>query len=200
MSFDVILFDLGGVLVEIGEYPLPSHWFPVNKRLEKSAWSTSEAAIAFEKGLLSPQQFGESLQAEFGINAGVQEILVEFTKWPVGFYAGAPELLMSLRETHTVAVLSNSNALHWPRVINEFRLPDYCDHVFASHELGLAKPDVAIFEAVLNALGVTSQRVLFFDDNAVNVAAAAGMGIRSLCVEGIDQVSKTLRDHMIIDG
>lgn len=200
MSFDVILFDLGGVLIETRERPVPSHWLPENARLELSEWSVSETATAFEMGALSPRQFAAALQTEFGIRAGVDDILVEFTKWPVGFYNGAPELLTTLRSTHELAVLSNTNPLHWPRVIDEFRLPDYCNRLFASHQLGLVKPDPEIFRVVLEALGAAAERVLYFDDNAANVDAAAALGLRSLQVRGIEQVRRALRDLTIIDG
>src|SRR5580692_885313 len=52
------------------------------------------------------------------------------------------------------------------------------DRRFYSCRLGLAKPDPAVFEAVLADLGATPQSVLFIDDRAENVLAAGAPGRR----------------------
>ena len=46
-SIEVILFDLGGVLVELGESPVPSDWLPENDRFTLSDWFLSDTAISF---------------------------------------------------------------------------------------------------------------------------------------------------------
>jgi len=53
------------------------------------------------------------------------------------------------------------------------------DAHFYSCEVGLAKPDPAYFTHVLEALDVAPEDALFLDDTAVNVEAAAGLGIRA---------------------
>ena len=52
-------------------------------------------------------------------------------------------------------------------------------HIFVSGELGLAKPDAAIFRHVLEAIGAPPERCLFIDDAERNVAAAAALGMRT---------------------
>jgi putative hydrolase of the HAD superfamily len=54
------------------------------------------------------------------------------------------------------------------------------DRRFYSCRLGLAKPDPAIFEAVLDDLGATPQSVLFIDDRAENVLAATTLGLQAM--------------------
>ena len=54
------------------------------------------------------------------------------------------------------------------------------DRRFYSCRLGLAKPDPAVYEAVLDDLGTTPQSVLFIDDRAENVLAAAALGLRAV--------------------
>ena len=58
---------------------------------------------------------------------------------------------------------------------------DLLDRRFYSCELGRAKPEPAFFEAVLAALRLPAEEVLFVDDNPVNVRTAAELGIRALC-------------------
>lgn len=57
---------------------------------------------------------------------------------------------------------------------------DIFDEQFYSAELGVAKPDPAYFTRILEAVGITDPATaVFVDDNAANVAAAAGLGIRA---------------------
>jgi HAD superfamily hydrolase (TIGR01509 family) len=53
------------------------------------------------------------------------------------------------------------------------------DAQFYSCEIGLAKPDPDYFRHVLEALDVAPEDALFLDDTAVNVEAAAGLGLRA---------------------
>ena len=53
------------------------------------------------------------------------------------------------------------------------------DHVFASCELGVAKPDPRVFELVCERLGAAPADCLFVDDTPGHVAAAAAAGLRA---------------------
>jgi putative hydrolase of the HAD superfamily len=54
------------------------------------------------------------------------------------------------------------------------------DRRFYSCRLGLAKPDAAVYEAVLDDLRAAPQSVLFIDDRAENVVAAAAVGLQAV--------------------
>jgi putative hydrolase of the HAD superfamily len=54
------------------------------------------------------------------------------------------------------------------------------DRRFYSCRLGLAKPDPAVYEAVLDDLGATPQSVLFIDDRTENVRAATALGLQAV--------------------
>ena len=55
------------------------------------------------------------------------------------------------------------------------------ERVFYSYDMGLRKPDAAIYAAVDRELGVTDPGdVLFVDDNAANIASASAHGWHTL--------------------
>jgi putative hydrolase of the HAD superfamily len=60
------------------------------------------------------------------------------------------------------------------------------DKVYASHLMGLAKPDADFFTYILKAEGMKPEEVFFTDDLARNAEAAAGLGIASLAYTGAD--------------
>ena len=56
---------------------------------------------------------------------------------------------------------------------------DLFDAHFYSCEMGVAKPDPAYFQHVLDTLGVAPEEALFLDDTAVNVESAAALGLHA---------------------
>jgi glucose-1-phosphatase len=49
--------------------------------------------------------------------------------------------------------------------------------VYYSYEMGMRKPDPAIFKLILNKYDLSPKRTLFIDDKKVNTDAAASLGI-----------------------
>ncbi|MBV1916426.1 MAG: HAD family phosphatase [Pseudomonadales bacterium] len=199
-SVEVILFDLGGVLVELGEEPIPSEWLPNKDRFNLSDWFSSETAISFEKGLICAQTFAETFRTDLKIEASSENILKHFTEWPIGLFPGVQELLETLGSKYKLAVLSNTNELHWPRIIEEFNIESYFDKFFASHQIKMAKPSLEIFQHVINELQVEPEKILFLDDNLKNIEASKMLGINSHQAIGIKQVCLTLTNMGIIDA
>lgn len=183
---DVLLFDLGGVIVQLTSVPVFRRW--TGNRLSDDEiwerWLRSPAVRRFESGRASAAHFGAELVREFELPVSAAEFLREFERWPEAPYPGALELLAELRDAFRLACLSNCNELHWPRFLDEMRLADAFDHHFASHELGALKPDVEVFERVASELGCVPERILFLDDNALNIEGARAAGLHAHRVLG----------------
>ena len=62
-----------------------------------------------------------------------------------------------------------------------------------SCEVGLIKPDKAIYERCLEGLQVTPSEALFVDDKEINVQAARALGITSIQFQSVGQ----LRDELV---
>ena len=65
-----------------------------------------------------------------------------------------------------------------------------------SCELGILKPDPAIYLACLDALGCRAERTLFFDDRANNVEAARDLGMEAHIFESANQAKAIVRAGM----
>jgi epoxide hydrolase-like predicted phosphatase len=72
------------------------------------------------------------------------------------------------------------------------------DDVVDSSEVGVRKPDRAIYELALERVGVPAHRVAFLDDAPGNVAAARALGIRAIHVG--DPVSAALEELAALIG
>jgi len=194
--FDVILFDLGGVLIELAGVDrmleLCNHAFSTDELWAR--WLASEGVRRFESGRASPDEFGAAMLNEFGLSIAAAQFLEEFTAWPKGVFPGSFELLDQLSASYRLACLSNTNALHWPRVCDEMGLACYFDTSFASHLVGMLKPDAEIFEHVVEQLGCPPARILFLDDNQFNIASARAAGMVALRVAGMAEVRAALAE------
>lgn len=180
----LLLFDLGGVLVELGDEPIPNSWFPNNQTFGLREWFSSDHAQAFESGAISVDEFIHNLKSSLALNATEQDILAAFKGWPQGLFARTPSLLSRLPADYRVAALSNCNEVHAPILLHEFGLVHMLEHIFFSHEIGCSKPDPQAFYHVLKSLDCAPSDVVFFDDNLANVQAANDMGIQAHQVFG----------------
>ena len=204
-QFDIILFDLGGVLIELSGVDrmleLCNHALSVDELWAR--WLASDGVRRFETGRASAEEFGAAMLAEFGLSIQAAQFLEEFTIWPKGVFPGSFDLLQQLSASYRLACLSNTNALHWPRVCDEMGLARYFEFTFASHLVGMLKPDLEIFRHVVEQLGVPPERILFLDDNQLNVASAQSAGMIARRVAGLAEVRIALAELgliTIVDG
>lgn len=70
------------------------------------------------------------------------------------------------------------------------------DHLFFSCRLGCQKPDLSFYEKVTEALGIESQKLLFWDDNRMNVEAAREHGWQAQVYTGFEEFYKRLADYL----
>lgn len=193
--FDVILFDLGGVLIELTGVPVMLEWtrgrFTEDQLWKR--WLSSPAVRAFESGRSTPEQFSGAMVAEFGLPVSTTAFLDEFLLWPRRTYPGTRALLRTLADRYTLASLSNISAMHWERISNEMDLPPCFNSNFPSFKTGYVKPDREAYINALDTLGCQPERVLFMDDNAANVNAARAVGMTAFTVAGLPGVEAVLR-------
>jgi glucose-1-phosphatase len=162
-------------------------------------WLRSTAVRRFESGRARPEEFADEIVREFSLRVTPAEFLAHFAQWPKRPFPGAIELLGELRARFRLGCLSNCNELHWPRFLGEMGLDAVFDRHFSSHELGLLKPDRDVFDRVVADLGCEPERILFLDDNAINVDAARSAGLHGELVRGPEGVREALRRRGIKD-
>ena len=183
-----LVFDLGGVIIELRGPPILNEWTGADDTPEAvwEKWLTSNAPRAFESGQIDKDTFASMIVEELSLKISDNDFLNYFTSVPVGPFTGARELLNSLKARYTTALFSNSNVIHWERKMNEMKLGSLFEYHFASHLMGKVKPDIEAFEEVVNELSVSPSKILFFDDNQLNVDAARKAGMKAKRVVGVN--------------
>jgi putative hydrolase of the HAD superfamily len=95
--------------------------------------------------------------------------------------------------------LSNATT-RLPADLQRLGLTGEFDQVFNSAELGLIKPDPALFRAVLQALQLSPEAVLFVDDNAGHVGAAESIGIVGHTYSSPAALRRALQERELLGG
>ena len=196
-----IVFDVGGVLVRLAGAPRLIEW--TGPRFDSvsdlhHAWICSAAVQRFERGESEARQFAREIIDEMLLPTDVDEFIDEFKRWPGGLLPGASELLEQARENCPIACLTNTNKLHWPHQKDSSYLRTAFDRHYVSYEMGMVKPDAEIFDAVSEDLGIPPGRILFFDDNRVNVEAALDAGFNAHLVGGVEQTRTLISGYRYI--
>lgn len=106
---------------------------------------------------------------------------------------GSVRLLRALRRRGVpVFALSNFGRETYEHATTHYPFFEEFDRAFVSGRLRLAKPDPAIYEVVERQGGIAPEGLLFTDDRAENLAAAAARGWRTHLFEGPEGLARRL--------
>jgi putative hydrolase of the HAD superfamily len=192
-AVDIVLFDLGGVLIELGGVPVMRDLAGIGSDDEVwRRWLTCPWVRSFERGHCSADEFASGVVSDWGLAVSPRRFLEMFRDWPRGPIPGAWELLAEVRSIVPIGCLSNTNVMHWEHQVARWPILDAFDFRFLSFELGLVKPDAELFEEVSVRLPAGPEQVLFLDDNLVNTEAARSSGFSSAQVRGVGQARQAL--------
>lgn len=136
----------------------------------------------FEKGQLTELQFLESFQPYIP-NASIEEIRTAWNTIIGEFPLYRLEFLQLLAHKYKLILLTNTDEIHISKFEHNVGISFFSDFyqcfekVYYSYEMGMRKPDPAIFSYILNKHDLSPKRTLFVDDKKVNTDAAASLGI-----------------------
>jgi len=191
---EYLIFDLGGVLIELQGVTQLLEWSGLKMTEDEmwTKWLGSPGVRAFERGQSSAEAFSLAMAAEFKLKVSAKQFLEAFVHWPKGPYPGVPELLERLYHEYKLITLSNTNLLHWETLSASLNLKKFTVDNFPSHQTGLVKPDKEVFLNVLNRLSCAPDKVVYFDDNQLNVDGAQSADMPAFKVNGIDELKAKL--------
>jgi glucose-1-phosphatase len=190
---EFVLFDLGGVLIQPGGVaPMRELSGLGSDEAVWTRWLSCRWVRRFEAGRCTPGEFAAGVVDDWGLDLEPAAFLREFGGWPEPPFEGALELVTEVQATVPTGFLSNMNSYQWAANYEGIPLTEAFDFRFLSFELGLVKPDRAIFDAVAARLPVARARVLFLDDNEVNVEGAVEAGFAARHVRGIEEAWSAL--------
>jgi FMN phosphatase YigB (HAD superfamily) len=160
----------------------------------------------FDRGEVSEDEFRLYVRKRVG-NPSItdQQITDAWNSLLIGIAPGNNELLLKLKEKYHTFLLSNINAIHYSYIMNYLKTDfgfDDNEHLFErtyySHLLGKRKPELPIFEQVLNENNLIAAETLFIDDSPQHLEAAKTLGIQTFLMTAPDTLAAFVaRENLI---
>lgn len=193
-KYKVLLFDLGGVLIDCADFTKILEWENWTGLMSdiKIKWRESETIENYQCGTIGTKEFVETVISELDLNVSVSRFLREFRLLPKGFYPGADVILKELSRNYITASLSNTNELHWNKLCSVNKLEKYIKCNFPSHVIHEIKPEKEAYAYVIHALGVAPAAIAFFDDREENIVAAKKAGMNAFKTSGFNELCDCL--------
>jgi len=135
---------------------------------------------ALDKGDIRVIEYWHAVAADLGVTWDLPTIqrlwAIDFRSW-ISVEPGTVSILQDLHDGGTrIALLSNAG-FDFGDAFRNAPFSSLFEKVFVSAELGLLKPDAAIYRHVADELGIELDRMVFIDNKAVNVEGATALGV-----------------------
>jgi putative hydrolase of the HAD superfamily len=150
----------------------------------------------FTKGLIDEATFWRQFERSYGrpLPQDVSRVWIEG-----GALLPWPEMIAFVKELKeqglSVALLSNTvNPM--TVIARKTALYEDFDIVILSNEVGLRKPDPAIYQSVLDELQLTASECVYVDDLPANLEPAAAMGV--ITVLAYENPNRTIADVRVV--
>ncbi|SEC10492.1 HAD family hydrolase [Bradyrhizobium erythrophlei] len=195
-SVDVLLFDIGRVVLDIDFEKVMAHW------AQHAGCAPADLATRFvaddsfkhhEIGRIDDAAFFANLRRTLGINLTDAQFLEGWNAIFTGEMPGIAPLLATAAARMPLYAFSNTNPAHVAHFsVIHAELLGHFRNVFLSSTIGFRKPDAEAYDHVVKAIGVPASRILFFDDLAANIEGARARGLHAIHVTSTDDVARAL--------
>ncbi len=203
-SVEVILFDLGNVILPFNHRQIPPKLLPYapggnlgdSQEIFSYLFDPQKGTVGlYESGRISSEEFFRSLKESFCLSLSFKEFI---PIWNDIFVENeeVSQIIRSLKGKRKLGLLSNTNALHFDYVVPKFPIVKTFDKWILSHEVGFKKPAPEIFEKAIQWASVEPQRILFIDDLQKNVDAAHSLGMEAIRFISADQLKEELGSRL----
>jgi putative hydrolase of the HAD superfamily len=152
----------------------------------------------YDQGVMSPEEYWNDFARRIGVKVDAKTIgrlrKLDTEMWSVTC-AGMTEWVGMLKDAGVItALLSNMQHDMGAYARKNFEWFGTFDHQFLSCEVGLIKPDPAIFKHCIERMGVPARETLFIDDREPNVNSARAVGIRAIQFQNVEQLRQELSE------
>lgn len=207
MAIKNIIFDLGGVLLDIDlnycmrqMQALGIDLDAFKKKGMQTPIGTKAAVLGeglvangvmhlYQTGDITTEAFLEGVRKYCKEGTTREQVLEAWNSCCISIPSYRLNKLRELKQKrYTISMLSNTNEAHWQEIVKKCFggqevVDELFDHVFLSQEMHMAKPNDEIYLEVLRQINAKAEECFFLDDSSANLEAAAALGFHTLHVE-----------------
>jgi 2-haloacid dehalogenase len=201
LPVEALVFDIGGVLLDWNPRHLYRKLFTNEDEME---WFLAEICspawhAPHDRGVSTAPSCAE-LASQY---PELSELIWAWSKRSEemigGVDAGSVEVLRAVRATGLPCyALTNHERETYPLRFERFAFLDWFDGTVVSGQEGMAKPEPAIFNLLLDRFGLTPSTTLMIDDSKENVEAARALGMQTVLFRSSGQLRSELEDAGVL--
>jgi putative hydrolase of the HAD superfamily len=200
MAIKAFVFDCGGVLLRNDDLSAYRAW-EQRLGLEQGAlaerlWQGETWRLA-ELGKISEDEFWRRAGDMLGLqDPGERDALRQdlWDSWSLD--TQVLDVIDTIRRRYPVAILSNATDALEGMLSERYQVAERFAAILNSARLGVAKPDEAIFQIMLKRLKAEPGEIVFIDDRAENVAAAAALGMHVVWFVHANELQRQLAVYL----
>ena len=184
MSIKAVVFDYGQV-ISLPQDPKVIDYIAGRIGADRDKFYNTlwEQRKEYDRGTITAMEYYRVVLSRLGVNLDdetINELIETDLKSWTYINAGTISLMEDIKKAgYTLGILSNvpHDFLAWAKEnLPVFSMPQI--RLF-SCELGLIKPEKAIYEKLIAVSGVNPEELVFFDDKIENIQSAVYMGIKA---------------------
>lgn len=174
-----VVVDIGGVLEIVEDATWPQLWIERWRAVGAAGRPADRPASQLvDRSGMTERQLRASYQAELGLTDRQADAMM-VDMWDS--YCGRLDVVMrdfvaGLRPRYRTAILSNSADGARREEQRRYDFAGLVDTIVYSHEVGVAKPEPAIYEITADRIGAEPDEILFLDDSPAAVEGARVAG------------------------
>lgn len=203
MTIQALVFDCGGVVLRDQDGSRYARWEArLGMRpgeLKERLWFSPLWAQA-ETGQLSEADFWRTAGDELGLTAEETSQLARdlWQSWCVD--SDVLALIDRARARFRVAMLSNATDALEHQLAHVYGIADRFDPIINSARCGVAKPSPEIYHLLLERLNLEPREIVFVDDRAENVTAAAALGMHVIWFVDAKELERQLAPYLRLES
>lgn len=193
-----VILDFGEVLCHL---PTPEAVDPLARIFQMDSQSFFPIYLQsrgpYDRGDLLPAEYWEKFAAQLGVKLDTNTI-ERVRQLDVELWSRINDAMVRwLERIHSAgfktAILSNMPTDMVSHVRKNFAWISHFDHQIFSAEVRSIKPEPAIYQHCIEALGVQPSEALFIDDRDANLEQARAAGIRGIRFQSVEQLRRDLQ-------
>ncbi len=200
-TIEWILFDLGGVLLDVEQPRIFSRLQSLADLPASTIEHRLKTAPFFRDDFMvkefSPAEVALHVNKTLGTTLPTDEIVEALNSELGAVISTTADLLPGLQRKVKTGCLSNTNSIHWDKLLQAYPFMGNFDRRFASQILGCAKPGREIYDKVAGLLSVQPRQILFFDDKHENVESAQRLGWHARVYAGHEKLLADLSEFKV---
>ena len=182
MAIKAIIFDMEGVLMKTGDMDLSACWAKALNAPYDAVHDVfyGEMNDKADLGVVTQEEFDRYLITSLGLGMEMMPVVQKVIDEQCFIDQVLADRILELKKSYKIGLLSNYSQMMRDKIENDWDIKHLFDDIIISYEVGLIKPDPAIFDLAVSRLGAEAHEAVLIDDRIKNIEGAHAYGMHAI--------------------